>query len=813
MTKRSSSTAPRVVRGLVVFGAGLTLVGLSTFSLVGTTAQAATSASAVTQRWNSEHLGSSSPNAAALNNLVVTVGQTENLGHQGIDITWSGGLPTSPSAYATNFLQIMQCWGDAGSPSPEQCQFGAPVRSVQNLTGDGVATRGVSASDPQFVPNDHPELMVPGQPAGSSYAYPFTPVRGDTTFNPLTIFDSTTTNEITAARTGGDGTGRVTFELQTTLEAPHLGCGAIIAQSDGSTFPRPCWLVIVPRGDMNPDGTEATTNLPPRISGSPFSPTNWADRLVFPLNFDSVSQSCALGQSEQRVVGSEIIADAFTSWQPGLCVSGTTYGFSMIGDDEARAQIVSDVSGASRMAFISEPLSTEERKGNNILYAPVAASAVVFAYNIDYSVLSDAAPELLSKNGTRLSNLVLNQRIVAKLLTQSYRADNPGLGAGDAVLEANPFSVTTDPEFRALNPAFEKWASTYPEGLMVGLGNSDAYRHVWQWIRSSPDAVAFLNGTPDDDGMRINPEYVSLGLGSGEPPTSFPKTDLTTFVSSSGFGETGYGTLDMRPYANDMQETAVRTLRADANVKTNWNIERNPPAYTAIPPQPAGERLMLSITDASAASRYGLDVAAIVNANGDEVLPTADAVNTAISAFTPSGVDGVKVANPATTTSGAYPLAELVYAAVNVCRVDSVLATDYSRVLTYAATQGQIPGSTKGSLPSGYVPLSAELIAQTQTASAAIAAPAPLQVGCGGLIAAASSSSGPSRSGGSSSNGTTAAVAATTPAPTTAASLGTTTDSVGLGTAVAGIGLAAGLPLCIAGPLMLRRSRSTLPHV
>jgi hypothetical protein len=804
MASREYSRTARALRGVVVFGAGLTLVGLSTFSLVGMSAQAATTDSAVTLRWNLEHMGSASPNASALSNLVVTVGQTEHLGHQGVDITWSGGIPTSPGSYGTNFLQIMQCWGDAGSPTPDQCQFGAPVRSVQNLTGDGVATRGLTTSDPAFDANSHPELQVPGQPAGSAYAYPFTSVRGDTTFNTLSIFDSTTTNEVTAARTGSDGTGRVTFEMQTTLEAPHMGCGAEVSQSDGSSFPRPCWLVIVPRGDMNPDGTDTSTTIPPRISGSPFSPTNWDDRLVFPMNFDSVSQSCALGQPEQRVVGTEIIADAFTSWQPGLCVSGTTYGFSMIGDNEARAQIVSDVSGASRLAFISEPLTTEERDGNNILYAPVAASAIVFGYNIDYNVLSDAQPDVLAKNGTRLTNLVLNQRIVAKLLTQSYRVDNPGLGVGDAVLEGNPVSVTTDPEFIALNPAFENWNTSYPEGLLVALGTSDAYRHVWQWIRSSPDAVTFLNGTADENGMRINPEYVSLGLGTGEPATSFPKTDLTTFVGSTGLGETGFGTLDLRPYYNDMQETAFRTLRADGNVKTNWNVDKNPPGYSAIPPQAAGERLMISITDASAASRFGLDVAAIVNANGDAVVPNTDSVNAAISSFTPSGVDGVKLANPATTAAGAYPLSELVYAAINTCQVDGALGADYARVLAYAADAGQIPGSTRGMLPSGYVPLSSDFVAQTQAASVAIASPESLQAGCGGQPVTASSSGAP-RTGGSST--TSAPPVTSTPTPTAGKSLGTTTDRVGIETAVAGIGLAAGLPLCIAGPIMLRRSR------
>ncbi len=802
MTRRDSSLRARFVRGIVVFGAGVTMVGVSTFSLVGMSAQAATSESAATQRWNEEHMGSASPNATALNNLVVTVGQTEHLGHQGIDITWSGGLPTSAGDYGTNFLQIMQCWGDAGSPTPDQCQFGASVKSVQELTGDSVSSRALSGSDPQFNPSAHPELEVPGQPSGTSYAYPFTSVRGDTTFEIQNVFSSSTTNEVTAARTGNDGTGRVTFEIQTTLEAPHLGCGAEVSQSDGSTYARPCWLVIVPRGDMNPDGTDTTATIPPRVAGSPFSPTNWEDRLVFPLNFESVSQSCALGQEERRVVGSEVIADAFTSWQPGLCGSGTTYGFSMIGDDEARTQIVSDVSGASRMAFVSDPLTAEERDGNNILYAPVAQSAIVFAYNIDYNVLSNADQDVLAKNGTRLSSLILNQRLVAKMLTQSYRVDNPGLGAGDSVLEGNPFSVTTDPEFIALNPAFEKWNTSFPEGLLVGLGSADAYRHVWQWIRSSPDAVAFLNGTPDADGMRINPEYVSLGLGTGDPASSFPKTDLTTFMASPG--EPGYGTLDMRPYYNDMQETAYRTLRADANVKTSWDIYKNPPGYKAIPPQPAGERLMISITDASAASRFGLDVAAIVNENGDQVLPTRESITAAISSFTPSEVEGVVLANPATTAAGAYPLAEVIYAAINMCQVDATLASDYSRVLSYASGDGQIQGSSRGMLPQGYVPLSASFIAQTQAASSAVVSPESFQAGCPGSSVASPTSVSRSNTTSSSS---VAPVSTSTPTPTAKASVGTTTDRLGFETAVAGVGLAAGLPLCVAGPLMLRHSR------
>ena len=59
-------------------------------------------------------------------NLQVTVSQTENITHQGITVSWTGGQPSSAGAPLYDFLQMMECYGDsANGPSPEGCEYGS----------------------------------------------------------------------------------------------------------------------------------------------------------------------------------------------------------------------------------------------------------------------------------------------------------------------------------------------------------------------------------------------------------------------------------------------------------------------------------------------------------------------------------------------------------------------------------------------------------------------------------------------------------------------------------------------------------------
>jgi hypothetical protein len=719
----------------ILLVSGLALVVGSTMSLAGFTLPALAlstysvgdaTVSAVTVAWTDQHRSASDtsdPNYETFRHLSFSVNQTANLSHQGITVRWAGGEPTSALQYAQNFMQAMECWGD----TPEQCQFGQPSQAMVDKSGFLVQSRsiepGLDAAQAGDLP---PERILAENPDGSNtYAFPFQSVDGTSTFETGELFSSATSNEVSAAPTASDGTGMLNFEVQTSLEAPHLGCGA----DDGSSTPQPCFLVIVPRGSLDLNG-QAPSESAGHINGSPLSASAWKNRVVIPLNFAPVSQSCPIGQAEVRVVGSEVAAKAMTSWQPQLCNTGATYGYSRIGDDEARTQITGTDIGASRMAIVSGALDSASPYAKMVDYAPVTQSAIVVAYNIDYSLYSNSSI-YRQKNGTKVHDLKLNQRLVAKLLTQSYRDDTPGAGFGNSTVQANPRSITVDPEFLSLNPDFRDFTRVGPQGLMVSFGNADTNKHVWEWIRANAEASAFLKGAPDSWGMKINPSYKDLGLADGDASVSFPKADLRTYSASSSIP--GYGTLDMRPYYNTMDETATRALRADGNVKTAWDPFKLPApgAYVSIAPQPVGQRFMLALTDLSSAYRYGLDVAALQGTQvGNFVEPTSSSISTAIESQVATATPGVSATNWGKAVPNAYPLSEVTYAAVNVCLSTQDERTAYENLITYATSTGQNLGDDLGNLPYGYVPLSDAQKSLAAQAVADIHAPANKATRC-----------------------------------------------------------------------------------
>ncbi|NII42377.1 hypothetical protein E9228_003046 [Curtobacterium flaccumfaciens] len=741
----------RLGSAALAFGVVTTTVAGSLLVMtVPASATGPTDSSAVTQTWTDAQAaigagqdpdGTPDPDAGEFSGMTFSVSQTKDLTDQGITVSWTGAKATSPSQYATDYMQIMQCWGDEpAGPSPQQCVWGAPSAAISGRTGVGAAKRDLvrgddPAQDPTLTGDQaDPDLMLDPpveNPFLKAYRMPFRAVDGTlakTTIDLSKQFDANSSNEVTAARTASDGTGQVTFETQSGLEAPQLGCGQDAAAATGGTVPRSCWLVVVPRGSHNLDGTTADSSADGRVTGSPLSASAWRNRVVFPLGFQSVARSCPIGNAEQRLVGSETATEAVTAWQPALCGLGTTYGFSQIGDGEAANQIVSDVDGASRLALVTAPLSAADAKDRTISYAPVAQSAIVIAFTIDYRLYPDAPAKV--RDGLQALDLTLDARLVAKLLTQSYQADVPGRGASEPTIQGNAASLVTDPEFLALNPTFVGSKSdTAPAGLMVALGNADANARVWGWLRSDPVAAAFLDGRPDEWGMRINPSYRPLALGTDPSVDSFPKADLT-LAKGGDPDETGYGTLDMRPYMNDMHEGAYRTLKADPNEKDSWNPFGQPKGYTSLGAQVPGSRFLLSITDAASAARYSLPTAKIVNGAGEAVAPTPASVAAGIATMQKSTTPGVVVADPADRTPGAYPLSMLSYAAVNVCASSAEERRAYAQFIDYAAGKGQVQGERQGELPGGYVPLPRAMVTDATTVAARLVDQAAVTAVC-----------------------------------------------------------------------------------
>ncbi|MGN6162302.1 MAG: hypothetical protein ACTHOG_11455 [Marmoricola sp.] len=720
----------------VLLVADLGVGGFSAAMAVTASSAAPTTSSGVTVSWtDSRHvydpaytdaanLDPSDKNQPLFKNLKVTVSQTRDLTDQGLQVSWSGGVPTGGRGAPSNYMQIMQCWGSAGAsgPTPQQCQWGVPNSSIAAQMGLAAASRDLlegSIADPKQLPNG---TCIPGYTHAQFGQRPGCTVPFWSITDPnktslgwtndqynLPPYGAAQSNEVSYARTASDGTGQDIFNLQSALSAPYLGCGNAAQAAAGKT----CWLVVVPRGeyDLNGDQASQQDQSGPYganynyVAGSPLSASAWQNRIQIQLHFSPIGASCQLGATAVRTAGTELISGAFSSWQAALCSQGTTFGYSEVTDGHARTALGS---GGTAMNFMVDPPDSSTAPGATIKYAPVASSALVFSYLIDKNYTQDKANPDLGANGTLVTNLRLTPLIVAKLLTQSYRADTPGdgKGAGATVPASNPDSLLQDPDFLQLNPEFKYFYPTQiPDGLIVPFGDSDAATKLWAWLQSDPAAKSFLAGNPVN-GATINSAYKDLNLSSGTI-NSFPKNDQSTYRTGD-WPAPGFGTLDMRPYAADFADAAFRTVTANAGKKTNWDVTLTPPQATSVGPQVPGNRFEIAVTTSEAASLYGLPTAALVNSPSD----TSSGVTATQSAMA-QGIAGA---------AGGYPLTMRTYAAVNVCTTSLPdLAAD-AKFLDYAAGAGQSSGTALGQLPLGYLPLGSSDTGQASAMAAALRA-------------------------------------------------------------------------------------------
>ncbi|MGW3953456.1 hypothetical protein ACWEKM_21650 [Streptomyces sp. NPDC004752] len=658
--------------------------------------------------------------------LKVTVSQTTHLVNQVVKISWKGAAPTvSDTDYAADYLQIMQCWGDSKSgPDPEQCQFGG-----SSALGAGAGSQGAGAytNTRQLTYGglkDPAQQLPPPTPTGISYM-PFHSATGDVikTGNWNEFYDSNSTNEVPYARTGSDGTGEVYFEIQTSQEAPGLGCGAVPAGAKNPATGRKCWLVVVPRGDKEVDGGPYRSQPNGLLQSSPLSATNWQQRIVVPLSLEPIGNFCPIGADERSTLGDEPVAEAILRWQPALCQTGdkAIYGYAQVTDDTARAKLVS---GKPGMVFLNRPATADQVPADqHPVYAPVTLSGLTLGFFVESRAGFNAPAAVKARDGTRLSSLNLTPRLVAKLLTESYQDGSSRFAPST---QNNPFNLARDPEFRKYNPDYADldFGGNLGDAL-VPEALSDAAWQLWNWVGQDPAARAFLDGTADNEGrygdasfsgMTVNPAYKGIKL----PISDFPKSD--PFCQQfQDHPDNPLCVQDKHPYATDLHAAARAVARGDTLARTTWDNTAIPPAYKKNPPQPAGQRAVLAVTDTATASRYGLVTAKLQNAAGRFVAPVTKTLLAGEAAMKPSGVPGVLRTDPRSTSAGAYPLTLLSYAATVPEKLTEKEGRDFAALLKFAVGSGQRPGVSAGTLPDGYAPLPHDLRRQTVAAADAIA--------------------------------------------------------------------------------------------
>ncbi|WP_395244609.1 hypothetical protein ACGGZK_02075 [Agromyces sp. MMS24-K17] len=681
--------------------------------------------------------------------LAVTVSQTQDLRQQGIKVSWTGtgghqSVPGSSSSGGSWFLQVFQCWGDdpadATRPDRTTCQYGGVASrgstrdSTRRQEFDGIPAEDQPYSAPRASAFEGAYTSIPFRARNGEVVDSITTNDGGTKVHDANVdvnnnrfFNVNSTNEVPWAGSGADGTGAISFEVQTTMQSPGLGCGDPV-DIDGEVRGASCWLVVLPRGQAD--------NGAPAITQSGLFWDSWKHALAVKLDFAPVGARCAVGAAERQLAGSEIASLAVQSWQPLLCRQQDGAVFSHLASAESDALLAADTTQDAALALASYPLADQS---GDLVYAPVALSGLAISFAVDRNPdpLSEVPDEYEASARLPFDDLKLTPRLLAKLLTNSYWGSLPTEADRSYLDPDNPENLTKDPEFREINApewSYQSLLSPAIADLLMPQGRSDAATAVWRYIMADPEGAAFMAGEPDRWGMTVNPWYAtdaarnSSGTAFSVPRDNFPKADPLEFTPA---GQGALNIVTWRPYVNDLDASAYLTLRGDGQRLGAWDPNSAPPKYGKSGRDLPGFQRVLGITDASAAARYEVHVAALRNPAGEYVAPTEAGLLAAAAAMQPVGAGGVvraydSASDAAKGSAAAYPLAMPVYAAANPARLSADLRQDYAQFIRYAVADGQRPGAALGELPAGYAPVPDSWVVQAQAAAQQIeSGPAP----------------------------------------------------------------------------------------
>lgn len=801
--------------------------------------------------------------------LSVTVSQTQDLVQQGIRISYSNGeglasqTPGSGSGGA-NYLQIAQCWGEdpenPGHPDRRTCQYGGTLGIGAKRDGTVAPTRvddqdQVHTATYRILGREESYTAIPfvgynpaevtDESAGEEFVVTNLKTVDDVikqksedeaiNVNTNRFFTQYTTNEIAWAPFAADGTGSVPFEIQTVAQSTGLSCGLPQTLNNGAVVGKSCWLVVIPRGTDT--GTTSTTQ-----SGLWWD--SWEHHIAFPLDFKPVGVRCELGQAEKQIAGSEMISRAMQSWQPQLCSLKNGAPFVLRDANEADALVEASRASSSALAITTRALDLDQTAyaSDPVVYAPLAFGAVTVSFSIDRNPSStNATADQLSRARLPMTAMNLTPRLLAKLLTASYYDAVPaGTGADKSHLNLvsratglrtstpAPRNLLFDPDFRAVNdPEWSVQALgdiSISDALMPN-GRSDLAHRVWEYILADYEAREWLAGKPDPWGMTVNHWYSTsdtvnpTGRGLVLPAENFPKADPIEKVdeTTSPNGSGPINLVTWRPFSSGFGDGAYQVLRGDGKTLGPWDGLATPPRYTAEPKKNLGLQAVIALSTSPAASQYQTITAALQNQAGAFVAPSAAGLQAARDLMTPVEDQPAVVAldfadEKVRTSAGSYPLTVPLYAALNPDQEGKETRASYAAFIRYAVTDGQTPGTDRGQLPPGYVPLTAAQASQALTSATIIeegrpAAPAPTPTASAPPPSTATTTSGGSYvSAPSSSAVTQPDVAAGQGGEVTFQPAGTTPadPETPIGAAAVPLGLAAGAAAAFAVPLVSR---------
>ncbi|MEO6511563.1 MAG: hypothetical protein ABIO16_11275 [Nocardioides sp.] len=672
--------------------------------------------------------------------VTVTADHTENLrSRQRVLISWKGAQPSGGRAsnpYGENGLQqeypvvVMQCRG-ADDPSlppaqqlaPDTCWTASVAQRSQISRSDFEATWThdlyAEPADKARTSGLTPFPGVDVCPAADiapyfSHVTPFVTAKGQTFpacdsdhMPPEAAVGAAFPPAELAAFTDSDGNGSVLFEVRSDTENESLGCSDKVA----------CSIVVIPIVGISCDqpATPSTTSDDACRRGGRFLPgssnfandgadqsvspalwwsaSNWRNRFSIPITFGLPPDACDIldDRPPTGFYGSELMAQAALQWAPAYCLDKHRFKFQLNQmSDEAGWNLMEGGDGAAAVVSSQHQVRGTDPVG----YAPTAVTGFSIGYVID-------KPD----NKGDYTDLKLNPRLLAKLLTQSYLASD--LGRGHPGMQDNPISLMNDPEFIKLNPKLSQTSQEAGATLLSLSTSSDVVEQLTEYIAQDQDAMAFVDGKADPWGMKVNPAYKKLTLPTPEWPlldTYIPKTQNACREANPSvyFSQVAAPVTTLRKIAEALLDAwpNVQT-RCDADLATGlWKIGR-------VDRQPYGSRFMLGITSLGDAARYGLRSAALETKPGTFVAPTETSLAAAVQLAQQKkpGEPFVIDQKDVRKDGHAYPGTMIVYTAAKLAGLDQGDADKVAQFVKVSIHEGQVLGGGNGELPEGYLPI------------------------------------------------------------------------------------------------------------
>ncbi|WP_405056585.1 hypothetical protein OG474_28075 [Kribbella sp. NBC_01505] len=684
----------------------------------------------------------------------VTASRTGNLTRQAISVSWTG-LDYS-SSFTQNTVAVMQCRGL--NPTREDCWFGS-----FSDEGDPLGSQAMSAKANYYAPVETSDwyTQLKTLPAGPLFSVPFRKVDDkddkkdeyhgvrnangtwrtfamaiptDASVGVKALEDFTpASRNYRRGRPQQDGSGSVQTWINTAVENTSLGCSDKV----------PCSLVVVPVR-TRPCRTAEQGATPLLISNCAKATgttaianwqllANWYERYVFKLSFSPSLPKCVGRADQAKFIGSELTGEAMRRWVPARCQSSSPSALDYtrawepdamrqlgLRDPATASKYSADAAVVSEPAGPDDPLSTDRKPG----YAPIAVTGFSIGYTIDKTVNGITSP---------VTDLKLNQRLVAKMLTQSYPglfrpnkdgwAVNPNTGS-------NPANIFQDPEFAQLNPGASGFAGlNAAEGTQLSMptARSDVFLALTRWVWADPTARAFLQGKADPWGMTVNKTYRGWQVPTDDynlndgwlAPKPGPGMDGATWA---GLGPPAYWAPAINSWANGADIAMIGWPMTQSPGLKDPNDPKS--GYTGKRDQVQlfGTRHVFTLSVQSELAKSGVLAADLRNSAGEFVAPTVEAMGYALDGAIPDKSSGVWNIDYAGMDKRGYPGTMITYAAVPTANLPSTLATRYADNIRWMSTEGQQWGQEAGQLPDGYLALTQAMRDQAAKVADAVAA-------------------------------------------------------------------------------------------